>query len=107
MKEHEFEYGAIAKGMYIALICITPVIPFLNPDWFLYYLGLLAFLGFCLRFVLETSGLHHMWTSVEGALLDKWDRKFLRKRRMQIDRQLRDEKYRKSRHRDPRLPKNW
>jgi hypothetical protein len=107
MREREFEFGPISKGVYIALFSILPVMPAINLDAFLYYLLFLLCIGFGTRIFLERTGLYRLWCSVEGGLRDKWYRKFQEKRGVEIDRKLRDEKYRKSRHRDPKLPKNW
>ena len=107
LMEPEFEFGPISRGIYIALICITAVIPLFAPEYFLRYVIFLAFLGFGLRTFLVKTGLYNLWNNVGGILLGKWDRKYLEKRASDIDRGLELEKYRKSRYRDPRLPKKW
>ena len=107
VKEPEFRFGPLSKGAFIAMMCITPVVPLLNRDWFLPYLLILVFLGFALRPVLVRTGLYELWNRCESGFYERWDRKFLHKRRMDIERKARDEKLRKSRYRDPRLPKNW
>ena len=107
MREREFEFGPISKGVFIALFSILPVMPAIYPDAFFYYLLFLLCIGFGTRIFLVRTGLYTFWCSIEGGLMNKWDKKFLRKRGIEIDRKLRDEKYRKSRHRDPKLPRNW
>jgi hypothetical protein len=107
MREREFEFGPISKGVYIALFSILPVVPAIYPDAFFYYVLFLLCIGLGTRIFLERTGLYRLWCSFEGGLRDKWDKKFLEKRGIEIDRKLRDEKYRKSRYRDPKLPKKW
>lgn len=103
----EFEYGPFTRGAFIALICLTPLFAILAPAYLIHYFLFLVFLGFGLRPVLVRTGLYAAWQAFEMTVEKKWNRKFLEKRRMEIERKQRDEKYRKSRYRDPRLPKNW
>jgi hypothetical protein len=103
----EFEYGPVAKGIFIALVCITPVILLLDYSYFFYYLLFLFFLGFGLRPFLVKSGLYALWHNMAGGAQEKWDKGYLEKRAEEIDRQQEKEKFRRSRYRDPKLPKNW
>jgi hypothetical protein len=103
----EFEFGPIAQGVYIALLSLTVLIPFVAPEYFLHYVVFLAFIGIALRPFLVKTGLFNLWDSIGDAIQLKWDKKYLDKRASDIDRQIELEKYRKSRVRDPRLPKNW
>ncbi len=57
--------------------------------------------------MLERTGFYRAWATIEGNLLECWDSKYLERRRREIDRKVRDDKYRKSRYRDPKLPRNW
>jgi hypothetical protein len=107
MRKREFEFGPIATGSFLALVCVLGPIIFAFPQWAFSYILFLLFLGLGLRILLERSGLYRFWSSVEGSLVQKWNRRFLAKRKSEVDRKMRDEKYRKSRYRDPRLPKNW
>lgn len=103
----EFEFGPVARGTYIALISLTALIPFIAPQYFLHYIVFLAFLGFGLRPFLVKTGLFNLWNTIGAAAQSKWDRNYLEKRARDIDRKVELEKYRKSRVRDSRLPKNW
>lgn len=107
MREREFEYGVFARGAYTAMIGVLPVVVLFAPAYALYYLGLLLFLGFGLRYVLEITGLHNSLTGIGLVAQERMERKFLEKRRREIDLKQRDEKYRKSHRKDSRLPKNW
>lgn len=105
--EREFEFGPLSRGIYIALISITALIPFIGPEYFFHYLVFLAFLGLGLRIFLVKTGLYNLWNNVGAAIRRMWERKYLDKRAAETDREAELEKYRKSRVRDPRLPKNW
>jgi len=105
--DREFEYGPIARGVYIALVSLIAVVPLYAPQYFLYYLILIVFLGFGLRPFLVKTGLFNLWNGIGLALLSKWDKKFMEKRASKIHREIELKKYKHSRARDPRLPKNW
>ena len=107
MNNDDFEFGPLSRGTYIALIALTALVPQLAPHYFLHYIALLLFLGVGLRFCLIRSGLYHYWGSLETAVIGRWDKKYLAKRTAEIERKQRDEIYRKSHVRDPKLPKNW
>jgi hypothetical protein len=107
MSHRKFEYGPLAVGIFMALVAVIAPVGMYFPEWQLYYLLFLFFLGFGLRPVLEVTGLLAVCESVLESLRERWNRKFVEQKRRQVDRKVRDEKYRKSRYRDPRLPKNW
>jgi len=77
------------------------------PNLFIYYILFLIFLGIGLRPLVEKTGINAFYQTQITRLVEKWDRKFLEKRRMEIDRKRRDQKYRSKRAKDQRLPKNW
>lgn len=103
----EFEYGPLAKGLYIALFCVSPPLVLLYPQYMVGYLVFLVILAFALRPFLVWSGLYGLWNRTRGGAVYKWDEKHLAERRAKIDSAQEVEKYRRSRYRDPRLPKNW
>jgi hypothetical protein len=105
--EPEFKFGPLSKGIYMALISVTALIPLISPEYFLHYVLFLAFLGFGLRPFLIKTGLYSLWNSAGVAIQKNWRRKQIDKRALDLDREVELEKYRKSRYRDPRLPKNW
>jgi hypothetical protein len=105
--EPEFQFGPLSRGVYIALISTAALVPLIAPEYFFHYVLFLAFLGFGLRIFLVKTGLYNLWNSF-GAMVHKiWDRKYLEKRAADINRKVELEKYRKSRYRDPKLPKKW
>ena len=103
----EFEFGPLAKGLYIALFCMAVPLLMLFPQYVAAYLASLVVLGLGLRPFLVWSGLYGLWNRTLGGAQRKWDEKYLAERRAEIDRAQELEKYRRSRARDPRLPKNW
>ena len=107
MSSNKFKYGPLAIGIYVALISLLVVIMAAFPNLFIYYIFLLIFLGIGLRPLLEKTGIYAFYQTLRTRLVEKLDRKFLAKRKMEIDRKRRDQKYRNKRTKDPRLPKNW
>lgn len=107
MPRPEFEYGPLARGAFIALASCAPVFAMLAPAYLPHYFGFLVFLLFGLRPLLVVTGLHSGWNRLEMAVVERWDRKFVAKRRREIETKTRVEQYKRSRVRDPRLPKNW
>ncbi len=107
MTERKFEYGPIFSGVYTALLPLAALVALIWPEWILAYLGLLLFLGFGLRPLLEWSGLLERYSDMEATLEESMHRKYVDKKRRQIERTERDKKYKYSHHRDPRLPPNW
>ena len=107
MSEPEFEYGPLAQGIYKAMLWFTLVIPFLWAGIFFYYIAFLIFLAFGLRPVLKVTGLYRLWASVTVASSEKWNRGWVEKQRKEVERKVRDEKYRHVRRKDSRLPRHW
>ena len=107
MSEHEFEYGPVLRTLYVLMIWPILYIGWAYPDMVFYYVCLWVFLGLGLRIVIEKSGLYEAYQNARVAIDDKRGRKRHTRIKQEVDRKMRDEKYRKSRYRDPRLPKNW
>lgn len=105
MNQH-FEFGPTARGIYIALISVASLVPLVSPTYFIHYVIFLIFVGFGLGPFFVKTGLFGLWNNICTRVREKWDRKYLAKRASEIDRRVELEKYRKSRYRDPRLPKN-
>lgn len=101
------EYGPVPRGIYTALLAITPAVLILRPDVAMHYVLFLLFLGFGLRIVLEKSGLYRLWNDMGAGAQRRWDRKFMEERAREIEREEARKKYHRSRYRDPKLPKNW
>ncbi len=107
MAGKQFEYGPVARGIYIALISGVFLVAWVVPGWLVYYIGFLLFLGLGLRPLLERSGVAHHFFEVVADVDDRLHRKRELKRRAQIERQQRDKKYKHSHYRDPKLPPRW
>jgi hypothetical protein len=103
----KFEYGPLSIGTFLALVSVTVLIGLYYPAWVIRYVLFLLFLAFGLRPLLEMTGLLEECQSVLQSIHEKRNKKYVEQKRAEVDRKIRDEKYRKSRYRDPRLPKNW
>ncbi|TDG13390.1 hypothetical protein E2F43_07560 [Seongchinamella unica] len=107
MAEKQFEYGPVARGVYMALLYFVFLVGWLAPGWLFPYAAFLIFLGLGLRPLLEWTGLAQRCQDMTATIGDWRYRKRNRQRRMEIARRERDRKYRYSHYRDPRLPPNW
>ncbi len=107
MTGNRFEYGAFSRGSYLALWSVAIPVALAFPNLFLYYVLALLAVGFGLRPLIEKTGLFELYQSLVMTYEDKRDKNYLADRRSELDRKARDEKYRKSRVKDPRLPPNW
>ena len=109
IKEPKFHYGPISIGIFIALIWVGFLTPYLSDDPNIklkYFVGLFS-VGLLLRPFLEVTGLYSLYSAI---VLKREQKKFA-KREAEISRKIalkeRDDRYRKSRLRDRRLPKHW
>jgi len=107
MAERKFEYGPIARGIYIALLWLVVLTAVAFPELLLWHLLLVLFLGLGLRPLLEKTGLYALYAHVAVSFVERRNRKFVETRRREIERKRRREMYRRFGHDDPRLPKNW
>jgi hypothetical protein len=107
MNKHDFKYGPISIGVFQGVCAVSILVPFVYPEYIAHYLILIFFLAFSLRPILLKTGLHELIQSI-GAHFGKWHyRGITGKQRKEIDRKLRDDKYRRQCKKDPKLPKNW
>ncbi len=97
----------MSHGVFIALVCLTAPVFIMFYEWIGYYLLLLLFLGVGLKPLLLVTGLHALWQRLELALLLRWNRGYVEKRRAELERIKRSDKLRRSRVPDERLPPNW
>jgi hypothetical protein len=107
MPAHRLEYGPLSRGIYIALICLTPLVAIVWWELLAWYLGLLAFLGLGLRPLLEKTGIYAIYQYVASTLHEWLYKDFTEKRRREIEREARRRRYRRFGPEDPRLPKKW
>lgn len=107
MAEKQFEYGPVARGIYMALLYFAFLIGWVAPGWLYHYAALMIFLGLGLRPVLEWTGLAQRFQSIAAEFDDWRHRKRDSKRRLEVARRERDKRYRYSHYRDPGLPPNW
>jgi len=107
MSEHKFEYGPVARGVYMAMVWLVILTAVAFPELLLWHLLLVLFLGLGLRPLLEKTGLYDLYAHVTVSIAERWDRKFVEERRREIERSKRRKMYRRFGKDDPRLPKNW
>lgn len=104
---HRFEYGPLARGSFIALVCLLPLTMVLSADWLAWHVLLILFLGIGLRPLLEWSGLYTVYARLAVAWQERWHRDFTAQRRREIERKQRRARYKRFGPEDPRLPKKW
>ena len=107
MVGNKFEFGPVSRGTYLALWSVAVVVALYFPKLFFYYIFVLVLVGIGLRPAIEKTGLFEWYQTVAIMLEEKWNKKFVENRRTELDRKARDEKYRNSRVKDSRLPRNW
>ena len=111
MTEPEFQYGPVAKAIYIALLWFTVVFAFI-PDYahlLFYYIPFLIFLGIGLRPLLVHTGLYRHFSQLNHKLDEARYAELSDKRRKEIEKADRIARYKNQhqRHRDKDLPPNW
>ncbi len=99
--------GLNSTGLFIALLWLTVLVGVLFPAMLIVYIPFVVFLSIGLRPLVQTTGFTSLYETMVVTLVEKHDRKYLKKRRSEIDRKLRDKKYHGVRRKNPRLPKNW
>jgi hypothetical protein len=104
---HRFEYGPLARGIFIAIISLLPLTLVVAGEWLLWHLLLVLFLGFGLRPLLQWSGLYTVYARLAADWQERWGRGFTAKRRREIERKQRRARYKRFGPEDPRLPKKW
>lgn len=107
MDKSDFQWGMLARSLYIAMLWFTLAIALINYKFLLYYGLLLLFLGLGLKPLLIHSGLYQLYNSLLIKADDRAWKKANQQRRQQIARQERDKVYRSRRVKDPKLPDNW
>jgi hypothetical protein len=102
-----FEYGLIARTIFIVLCWLTVLIGFTAPILLPWHIGLLLFLAFGLKPLLLKTGLYHGWLRFlvrsEKVRYAKFDAEAAER----VERRRRDDKLRKARKQSSDLPPNW
>lgn len=107
MNPSDFEYGPIARGSYIAMISVVPVVSLYFPPLFLPYVGLVLLIGLFLKSIIRRSGIDSLLWRIFVSLDDKIHAKLMRKKIQDVEMNRRNEKYRRRHRKDSSLPKNW
>jgi len=107
MTDSQFEYGPISRGIYLALIPAIALTLFFSWEIFGYYLLLLLFLGIGLKPLLLKTGIHALFQHTTESAYERLHKKHAEKLHLEVERKIRDNKYRGGYRKDSRLPKNW
>lgn len=100
-------FGFVSFSIYVALVWCTFIVIWSFPEYVNYYIAFLVFLGLGLRPLLEWTGIYDRWIDLRERLDQKIHARHYREQRRKVAQAARDERYRKARKRDPRLPKHW
>ena len=107
MRQKQFEYGPLARGIYHACVSVTIIFPLISWKLFGWWVLMLLFFTFGLRPLLERTGLYRLFAHFLVVVSDKSSARFEAKRQQEIERKIRDDKYRGGHRKHPDLPKNW
>ena len=107
IRHKQFEYSPLVHGVYRGLWCAALPMPMLGMEVAVSYFLFLSFLGLGVRPILERTGLYRLISHVLVVIEEKADARFLQQRAQEIDRKMRDDRYRKRRLKHPDLPKHW
>lgn len=107
MKSGDFQFGFVARSIYVALLWGIILVSWVWPDWLNYYIVFVIFLGIGLRPLLIWTGLSTLWEHYFQGRSDLSDKKSLAQRDLAMRRDAQRERIKHARKRDPRLPKNW
>ena len=100
-------WGTVTRGTYHAMLWFTLLIGRVYPYWLNHYIALLVFLGVALKPLLEKTGLHRLALWLIHSIDNKRRQKTVEQHKVMIKRQERDNRYKRRRVRDPKLPKHW
>ena len=107
MSEPKFQWGTIPRSIYVGMLWFTIVVSWHYPEYLTYYVLLLFFLGLGLRPLLEVSRLYDIFSRLTASIDEKRWAKIKAQRAKEVRLAERNLKYRSTRRKDPRLPKNW
>jgi len=111
--DEDIRFGPVARGIYIALLWMTVLLGAVAADaawaraWLPWHILLLLFLGIGLKPFLKRTGLGRIWLSLMADTQRRRHASHHAEASRQVERKRSDEKLRKTRVRDPRLPKRW
>ena len=107
MREPKFQWGPVARGIYIGMLWFTVVIGWHFPNFLAYYIPLLIFLGLALRPLLEMTGLYDLYVTLSERIDESRWKKITEQRREEVRRMEKNKKYKSMRVKHPNLPKDW
>lgn len=78
MRGSNFEYGALTRGIYTAMLWSVWVFVFVAPSYLVYYVPLLIFLGIGLKPLLIKTGFFSVYQNYLAKLDEKTNQKLLK-----------------------------
>lgn len=105
--DEDFQYGLLPRSIFVGLLWLTPLLGFTAPNWLLWHVCLLLFLGLALKPLLIRTGLRRAWLAWRANAQQRGNAAHQEEAARRVERKRRDERYRKSRTRDPGLPPGW
>ncbi len=105
--ESEFEWGPIARGLYLGMIATAVFADVVFGDYAMHYILFVVYCGIGLRQTLIVTGLYTFWTSLMGRVGDKSWESHTAKRRREVEVQAEVRRIKKSREARDKLPSNW
>ena len=105
--DDDFQYGLVSRSIFVGLLWLTPLLGFTAPNWVLWHVCLLFFLGLGLKPLFIHTGLRRAWLTWRAHAQQRRHAADHTEASRRVERQRRDDKYRKSRKRDPGLPPGW
>jgi len=107
MATQAFQWGPLARGVYIAMLWLTILVGWHYTHFLYHYVALLIFLGLCLKPLLVATGLAERLSAFTDRVDEgRWAR-ITQRRRAEAARKERDKRYRHRHQKDSRLPDKW
>ncbi len=75
LRESNFEFGILARSIYIVMLWAVWIFVFIAPEYLIYYALLLLFLGLGLKPFLMKTGLVSVFQSIEAKRIKVHDEK--------------------------------
>lgn len=100
MANHDFQWGPLARGLYIAMLWLTLLVGWHFGHLLYYYVGLLIFLGLCLKPLLLATGLADRLGEISNRFSEGRWAGITRRRRAEVARKERDKRLRHRHRRD-------
>lgn len=106
LKEESFEWGALARGLYVAMLWLIWIFVFTAPSYLMYYVPLLLFLGLGLRPILIKTGLFNAYQGYLAKRDERINQKLKKGYRTRNANKIEQQERNREKMRQSLLPKN-